>query len=64
LSPDGEYLISGSEDKTIKIWHLHRGELMQTLEDHTAPVYALDIGADGFLASGSEDKTINLWRPL
>jgi len=37
---------------------------MQTLEDHTAPVYALAIGGDGLLASGSEDKTIKLWRPL
>jgi len=33
LSPDGQLLISGSVDKTIKIWNLSSGKLLRTLLD-------------------------------
>jgi WD40 repeat protein len=30
-SPDGRFLLSASHDETLKLWDLHRGELMLTL---------------------------------
>ena len=32
ISPDGKYIVSGSGDKSIKVWELSSGKEMQTLE--------------------------------
>lgn len=63
ITPDGEILISGSDDNTIKLWQLATGEELCTLRGHSKTVSAIAISADGeILASGSEDKTIKLWE--
>lgn len=63
ITPDGEILISGSDDNTIKLWQLATGEELCTLRGHSKAVSAIAISADGeILASGSEDKTIKLWE--
>jgi WD40 repeat protein/tRNA A-37 threonylcarbamoyl transferase component Bud32 len=61
-SSDGETFVSGSEDKTIKIWNLKTGELLRTLSGHDAEVVSVAISQDGqLLASGSRDNTVKLW---
>ncbi len=63
ISPDGRTIISGSDDKTLKIWNLSTQQLLRTLEGHTDWVYALAISADGqTIVSGSKDKTIKIWQ--
>lgn len=63
ISPDGEILVSGSRDKTIKVWQLSTGKILQTLAGHTSFVFSVTISPDGqTLASGSEDTTIKLWQ--
>ena len=63
ISPDGQRLVSGSSDQTIKIWQLSTGRELLTLTRHSDSVRSVAISPDGqTLVSGSEDKTIKIWQ--
>ena len=38
LTPDGRKGISGSEDKTVRVWDLESGVCLKVLEGHTESV--------------------------
>jgi hypothetical protein len=60
--PDGKRAVSGSNDRTLKLWDMESGELIQTLEGHTGWVNAIAVIPDGKRAvSGSDDGTLKLW---
>jgi len=62
FSPDGTSLVSGSHDKTIKLWDVQTGGVVKTFYGHTNWVLSVSISADHTtIASGSNDKTIRLW---
>ena len=44
---DKNKLISGSKDKTIKVWCLLRGECLETLVGHTDEIWCLKVLHDG-----------------
>lgn len=52
-------LVSGSYDKTVKIWS--KSGLERTLARHTDRVRCLAVLANTDFASGSSDKTIIIW---
>ncbi|MEA5420041.1 protein kinase [Spirulina sp. CCNP1310] len=63
ISPDSQYLITGSADRTLKIWDLNSGDLRHTLEGHGSFINAVEITPDGqFVITGSADRTIKVWR--
>lgn len=63
ISQDGQTIVSGGEDKTLKVWHLETGELIRTIEGHSEEVTAAAISLDGqTIVSGSYDDTIKLWN--
>ena len=35
LSADGRYALSGSEDKTLRLWEVESGKCLRTFEGHT-----------------------------
>jgi tetratricopeptide (TPR) repeat protein len=58
--PDGR-LVSGSDDKTIRLWDPASGTEIGRIEGHSDFVTALCVLPDGRLVSGSKDKTIQIW---
>ncbi len=62
LTPDGRRALSGSADKTLRLWDLETGACLKILEGHTGRVESVALTPDGRRAlSGSYDKTLRLW---
>ena len=64
MTPDGRFLVSGSADKTVKVWSLPDGALLKTISQKNA-VTALVITPDGrTLASADSPYYAPARRPL
>jgi WD40 repeat protein len=62
VSPDGRFIVSGSDDKTVKVWDAASGRLLRSLDGHTDRVRAVAVSPDGrTIVSGSHDRTIRAW---
>ena len=62
-SPDGCYIITGPNDKTIRIWDSETGAVVgKPLEGHTGRVNSVAYSPNGrHIISGSNDCTIRIW---
>jgi uncharacterized delta-60 repeat protein len=62
FSSDGKQVVSGSCDKTLRLWDAVTGAVLQTLEGHSDEVYSVAFSLNGNqVVSGSRDKIIRLW---
>jgi WD40 repeat protein len=62
VTPDGRYIVSGSSDKTLRVWDLASGRPVRTLAGHGDSVGAVAVTPDGrYIVSGSRDKTLKVW---
>jgi WD40 repeat protein len=63
FASDGSSLVSGSYDRTTKLWDVQTGGIIKTYTGPTDRVLDVSISADSTLiASGSTDCTIHLWE--
>ena len=63
VTPDGQHIISGSEDRTVNVWSVASKNLVSTFTGHTEGVLAVTAMPDGQrILSSSYDKTVRLWR--
>lgn len=62
FSPDGQFLASSSEDRTVRRWDLATGEGRILPYHHDQGVNAVAYSPDGkLLASAGEDGVVRLW---
>ncbi len=63
VSNDGKIAVSGSKDKTVRVWNTETRTLLHTLTGHLDGVRSVSISHDKqFIASASADETIKLWN--
>ncbi len=61
--PDGTYFVTGSEDKTIKVWHPDTFNVIVNFDANDDAVYSLAYSVEeGVIVSGSADNTVRTWR--
>jgi len=63
FSPDGTHIVSGSHDKTIRVWDAQTGTTVAgPFHGHTDIVTSVAFSPDGtHIVSGSHDNTIRVW---
>lgn len=63
FSPNGELLVAGGNDRSVRVWRVSNGSLIRTLTGHTSAINAVAFSPDGtVIASGSGDRTIRIWN--
>lgn len=66
IQHSGKYLVSGSRDRTLRIWNLDTKRLiMPPLEGHRGSVLCLQFDPDpseDIIVSGSSDSTVRIWQ--
>ena len=63
FGPDGRTLVSGSFDRTVRVWDVQTGQSLKILSGHSKGIRSVAFNSDGrTLASSSEDQTIRLWN--
>ena len=61
-TPDGKYIISGGEDKTISFWDTENGQCVRNLEGHSGDIKSIVVSKDGmYVISAGDDNIIRLW---
>ena len=66
FSPDGQYVVSGSDDKTARVWTTS-GQEMAHMQHPGVMKYvrAVAFSPDGrYVVSASDDKTARVWEAM
>jgi WD40 repeat protein/mono/diheme cytochrome c family protein len=62
FSKDGKRVVSGGDDRTLRLWDADTGKEIRAYTGHESGVKAVAISGDGKrLLSGGSDATVRLW---
>ncbi|KAI5283468.1 general transcription repressor [Ascosphaera atra] len=63
LTPDGQWVMSGSKDRGVQFWDPVTGNAQMMLQGHKNSVISVAPSPDGQLfATGSGDMRARIWR--
>merc|ERR1711871_164588 len=62
VATTGKYLVSGSTDENVRVFHLRNQTDIGTLYQHQGTVTCLAFHKNTHVLSGGEDGAINIWR--
>lgn len=57
-----KHIVSGSEDKTIRIWNILTGSCLHILSGHTGKIYDIGFTQSMKIISCSDDGTVKIWE--
>ncbi|KIK48214.1 hypothetical protein CY34DRAFT_58269, partial [Suillus luteus UH-Slu-Lm8-n1] len=61
--PDRQRIVTGSDDKMLRLWDLKTGTMLKKMEGHQTSVNALAVARNGTLiASGDESGEVIAWH--
>nr|CAD7432993.1 unnamed protein product [Timema monikensis] len=56
------YVMSGSSDKTVRMWDVNMAKMVRVFVGHKGPVRTIAFSPDGkFLASAGDDMRVKIW---
>lgn len=62
FSPDSKRVVTGSDDRTARVWEVATGKTILVLKGHTFTVATAAYSPDGkYIITSSEDKTERVW---
>jgi len=62
FSRDGMQIVSGSDDKSVRVWDASTGVELKQLKGHTDWVKSVAFSRDGMrIVSGSADESVRVW---
>jgi COMPASS component SWD3 len=62
ISALGQFIASGSDDKTVKLWDAKSGKLLFDLNGHVQNIESVEFTPDGTTLVSSDSETIKLWN--
>jgi WD40 repeat protein len=62
VTPDGQTIVSGSDDYAVKLWRLSDGLLLRTLTGFTKTALSVGVTPDGQMVVSGSYQEIRVWR--
>jgi WD40 repeat protein/uncharacterized caspase-like protein len=63
ISHNGKYIATGNADRTVKLWDVAEGKLLQTFSGHQNEVRSVVFSKeDNYIFSGSLDTQVKVWN--
>ena len=63
FSPDGQYILTASDDSTVRLWEQASGKPIMTYRGHERSVNSAVFSPDGqYILTASDDQTARLWE--